>query len=116
MAVPYPGQTVPSAEFGKANRVPSPQAPVTYVEPQPNDFIKAIKIAKQNIPIGQAVKITSTASTEVAQRAKSINPYNNQDRAIGIPAHTPLVTPLGVHPQFLNQTVPDWYYTGGSNG
>jgi hypothetical protein len=56
----------------------------------------------------------NTVETGTAQ--KNANPYNNQVPEIGVPARTPLNTPIGVYPQFETPSVPDWAYTGGSNG
>lgn len=50
---------------------------------------------------------------EIGLAVKTNNPVPPE---IGVPAHTPLLTPLGVYPQFETPTNPQWPYTGGSNG
>lgn len=108
----YPGLPVPLPipETGRANHVPTPPAPPTVAKsgsgplnpPAPATHASPGSTTNVNVEIGHAVH--------------NGDPYNTKVPVIGVPKHTPLVTPLGTHPQFLTPTDPNWYYQGGSNG
>ena len=95
---------------GRANRVAQPVAPETGVANQTQVLN----------PPAPATAVRSSSGLQVttqvtAQAHRNPNPYNNTDPAIGVAAHTPLETPIGVSPNFETPTEA-WTYDYGNGG
>jgi hypothetical protein len=100
----YPGQVVPSPATGAANYTP--------ITPGPATGTSNYASSPTAPAIGSVVKAPiSQGNPTVAQPVKNNNPYNLSP-ATGIPARTPLETPLGVSPQFEKPTQ-NWTYDYG---
>lgn len=81
---------------GVANIVPQPVPPVVSVSTP--------EVVVSNPEIGIRTKVLNTQPNPVAARGNLLGiPVNPP--AIGIPAHTPLLTPIGVYPQFEPHTL-----------
>jgi len=102
-------QNVP--QTGIANRAPQTVAPVVGQANRTPQYTAPAVVQ----PVNYAG--TTVATQEVGQAKHNPNPFNTQVPPIGIPAHTPLSTPIGVYPQFETPTeVWEWDYgNGGGN-
>jgi hypothetical protein len=96
---------------GKANYVAQPVAPVTAVANRTTVLNPVVPVTAINSSSGLQV------TTQVTARAqKNPDPYNTSAPAIGVANHTPILTPLGVYPQFETPTENWTWDYGDSNG
>lgn len=81
---------------GVANLVSPPKPPVVGIVPQTATVSAPV--------IGTRTKVLNTHSNLVATRGNQLG-ISKPPAPIGIPAHTPLLTPIGVYPQFEPHTM-----------
>lgn len=103
MSSGYPGQVTPSPIAGQANYTQPTQAPLVGKANPPTPVIQP--------EIGVVNKVINPPTTQTVGQAVKL--ANTPAPDVGVPAHTPLVTPLGVHPQFKTPTE-TWSYDYGN--
>lgn len=105
----YPGQVTPSPVIGVANIVPTPVGPAVGVAKRTPQYVPPPVVAQTSSSGLQA------SVPAVAQAKHNPDPYNTSSPAIGVPKHTPLLTPLGVSPHFETPTQ-EWTWDYGNGG